>query len=214
MSTIWEASWPLCVPVLSDGIVTLRAHVDADLDDVLAMSLDPATVQWTEVPQESTMDSTRHFVFDVIPRGWADGSNRGWAIEAHDPALGAGRFAGNIDIRGHGNADIGFALHPWARGRGLMHRAIRLAGEWAFGHADIDQIRWKSHAGNDSSWQVAAAAGFEFTGTVRAGITHRGQTYDAWTAVLLPLRRRSGLRLHAEPNNEHDQTGHGQTGPH
>ena len=34
-------SWPLSVPVLSDGVVTLRAHTPADVDAMLEMAAGP-----------------------------------------------------------------------------------------------------------------------------------------------------------------------------
>jgi RimJ/RimL family protein N-acetyltransferase len=37
-----------------------------------------------------------------------------------------GRFAGSVDLRfdGIGGAEVGFGLAPWARGKGVMTRAL------------------------------------------------------------------------------------------
>src|SRR5690625_6680877 len=107
-----ELDWPLCVPVLSDGVVTLRAHTEADLAAMLEMSQDRLMTFWTSVPDPATLADTRQFAFEVVPAGWRDGSNRVWAIEAVDPATGQGRYCGNVDLRGE---QIGRA--PW-RGTG------------------------------------------------------------------------------------------------
>ncbi len=114
MSVTGELSWPLSVPVLSDGVVTLRAHTHADVDDMLAMCRELDALRWTSIPLDSTRESVEDYAFAVVPRGWDEEIHRGWAIEVE------GRFAGNIDVRGAPIADIGFVLHPWARGRGLM----------------------------------------------------------------------------------------------
>ena len=41
---------PPWAPTLTDGVVTLRAHRPADVDDVLAQGRDPVMQRWTTVP--------------------------------------------------------------------------------------------------------------------------------------------------------------------
>lgn len=151
---------------------------------MLEMTRDPLMARWTSVPEDATIDDTRQFLFDVVPCGWSDGSNRVWAIEATDPASHQGRYCGNVDLRGQHLAEIGFALHPWARGRGWASRAVRLVTEWAFAHTEITEISWKSQVGNTGSLRVAQACGFTFYGTVPGGMRHRDAVIDAWLAVL------------------------------
>lgn len=172
--------WPLNVPVLSDGVVTIRAHLPTDLDDMVEMSTDPEMVRWTAIPDPYTRAMSEQFAFTVIPRGWEDGSHRGWAIEAVDDD-GRARFAGNVDIRSKPIADIGFALHPWARGRGLMSRAVRLAVDWALSEGNVDIVHWRSHVGNEASLRVAHATGFTLHGTTPGMLLERGRVLDAWT---------------------------------
>lgn len=172
--------WPLTVPVLHDGVVTLRAHTPADIDAMVQMSTDPEMVRWTAIPTPYTRDMSEQFAFTVIPRGWDDGSHRGWAIEATDDA-GRSRFAGNIDVRQRPIADIGFALHPWARGRGVMARAVRLAVDWALSEGGVEIVHWRAHVGNVASLRVAHSTGFTLHG-ITPGILHeRGRVLDAWT---------------------------------
>lgn len=172
--------WPLNVPVLSDGEVTIRAHVPTDLDAMVEMSTDPDMVRWTAIPDPYTRSMSEQFAFTVIPRGWEDGSHRGWAIEAVDDD-GRSRFAGNVDIRSKPIADIGFALHPWARGRGIMARAVRLAVDWSLSEGGVDIVHWRSHVGNEASLRVAHATGFTLHGTTPGMLLERGQVLDAWT---------------------------------
>ncbi len=112
------------------------------------------------------------------PRGWDEGTNRIWAIEAE------GRFAGNVDIRQGPIGDIGFALHPWARGKGLMARAVRLAVDWAFNEGGIEIVHWRSHVGNEASLRIAHATGFTMHGTTPGILLERGEVLDAWTASI------------------------------
>ncbi len=174
-------TWPLSVPVLSDGVVTLRAHTPADIDDMLEMALDPVTVQNTAVPVPNTREDTETYAFTVVAGGWDAGTHLGWAIEAEE--RGRPRFAGNVDIRGGKPiTDIGYALHPWARGRGLMVRAVRLAVDWAFSEAGVEIVHWHSHVGNASSLRVAHQTGFTLHAVIPGLLHERGRVLDAWTA--------------------------------
>jgi RimJ/RimL family protein N-acetyltransferase len=170
-------SWPLSVPVLSDGVVTLRAHTPADIDDMLEMCRDPEALRWTSIPLDSTRESVEHYAFTVVAGGWDSGNHFGWAIEVE------GRFAGNVDVRGDGPiADVGFVLHPWARGRGLMVRAVRLATDWAFVDGGVEIVHWRANVGNVGSLRVAHAAGFTLHGVTPGAVQQRELVVDAWTA--------------------------------
>ncbi|MBC7630193.1 GNAT family N-acetyltransferase [Aeromicrobium sp.] len=175
--------WPMNVPVLSDGLVTLRAHVPSDIDDMLEMSMDPVMIRWTAIPIPPTREHSEQFALTIIPKGWNDGTLRSWAIKATDDD-GRSRFAGNIDIRQSPIADIGFALHPWARGRGVMAAAVRLAVDWAFAEGGIEIVHWRSHVGNEASLRVAHATGFTLHGTTPGILYERGRVLDAWTGSI------------------------------
>lgn len=170
--------WPMNVPVLSDGVVTLRAHVPGDIDDMLEMAHDPDMIRWTAIPTPHTREMSEHFAFEHIPAAWNKGASRHWAIEVD------GRYAGSVDIRQEPIADIGFALHPWARGSGAMTRAVRLANDWVLTSTGVEIIHWRAHVGNESSLRVAHAAGFTLHGTTPGILHERGQVLDAWTASI------------------------------
>lgn len=173
--------WPLSVPVLSDGVVTLRAHTPADVGAMHEMSVDPDMVRWTAIPTPNTREMSEEFALAIIPRGWDEGINHVWAIEAND-ADGRARYAGNVDVRGVPIADIGYALHPWARGRGWMTRAVRLATDWTLMYAQVEIVHWRAHPGNIASLRVAHQAGFSLHGLVPGILHERGRVLDAWTA--------------------------------
>jgi ribosomal-protein-alanine N-acetyltransferase len=175
--------WPLTVPVLHDGVVTLRAHVPSDVDPMVELATDPETVRWTSIPAPYHRAMSEQFAFTVIPRGWDDGTHRGWAVEATDDE-GRSRFAGNVDVRQRPIADIGFVLHPWARGRGIMARAVRLAVDWALTEGGVEIVHWRSRVGNEGSLRVAQATGFTLHGTTPGMLHERGRVLDAWTGSI------------------------------
>ena len=193
--------WPLTVPVLTDGVVTLRAHTHDDVDPMLEMAQDEQMQRWTAIPVPHTREQSEEFALSVVPRGWDEGTARGWAIEVEDDE-GRARYAGNIDVRGNGVADIGFALHPWARGRGVMVAAVQLAVDWAFSEGVAEVVHWRAHVGNEASLRVAHRAGFTLHGTTPGLLWERGRAVDAWTASIrfgdAPLPRTRWLESFVE----------------
>lgn len=187
-----ELRWPLSVPALSDGTVTLRAHTPADIDDLLVMANDPQMGRWTSVVQPHTREMSEEFALAAIPRDWDAGTARCWAIEAAGDD-GRPRFAGNLSLRGTAITEIGFALHPWARGRGLMVRAVRLAVDWALTDGGTEIVHWKAHIGNEASLRVAHRTGFTLHAPIPGSLHEKNRVIDAWTGSIrfgdVPLPR-------------------------
>jgi RimJ/RimL family protein N-acetyltransferase len=168
-------------PTLTDGTVTLRAHREDDVEDAYEQCQDPLSQQWTTVPMPYTRDDARAFVTELMPRGWADGSSWGFAVEVD------GRYAGTVELRdeGEGRAEVAFGSHPWVRGRGLMERAVRLLVDWGFETQDVEVMIWRANKGNWASRRLAWNLGFTMEGTIRKALPHRGELRDAWVGTLL-----------------------------
>ena len=165
-------------PERTDGVVTLRAFRPDDIDEMVVMGRDPDTVRYTSIPHPYERAHAEEWVAEP-------GKDRStvacWAIEAEDG--GRPRFAGCVDLRGH-PPEIGFVLAPWARGRGHMARAVRLATRWAFAEAGLPVVHWRAQAGHFASWRVAHACGFAFHGELPLAIPQRSTLRDAWQASL------------------------------
>jgi len=177
--------WPEDVPELSDSSVRLRAHREDDLNAIVEMCRDPISKKWAaNVPDPYGPADAESFLRDVIAPGWKSETARGWAIEATDET-GNLRYAGNVDIRGVRDATIGFVLHPWARGHGVMSSAVRQALQWSFAEAGIELVTWMAQVGNVASRRVAWASGFTFRGTMPRVLRCAGPVADAWIATVV-----------------------------
>jgi len=178
------------VPVLSDGVVTLRALRESDLGtgapgehSVLAQARDPEMTGWTTVPTPYTERDARFFL-GLHGQGWLSGGNRGWAVA--DAATDD--FLGSLDLRPRSDdaADLGFGLGSWATGRGVMTRAVLLALGWAFDPAGlaVRTVGWQANVGNWRSRRVAWRCGFRGFETVRDLCEQRGRSVDGWIATV------------------------------
>ena len=189
-----HASGQTPVPLLTDGTVTLRRHTRADVDRIVEQSRDESSLRWTTVPRDYTSAHAVEFL-EQIARSWVDpGGTRSWAIEITGEG-GDPQFAGTIDVRpgaSWDHASLGFGLHPAARGRGAMSRAVRLVAAHAFEHGlwgrPLNRLHWGAIAGNWPSRRVAWATGFAFHGTLPGTdadpVDPDGPALDSWHASL------------------------------
>ncbi|MBW3086792.1 hypothetical protein KEM60_03021 [Austwickia sp. TVS 96-490-7B] len=160
-------AFPDNVPMLSDGVVRLRALTSDDLPRVVEQCQDLDSLRYTTVPRPYSDEHAKAFLTKVAT-DW-DRQDQGattlnWAVEE---ISSPGTYYGSIELRttGHATCEVGFLLHPHGRGRSLMSRAVRLAQAEAV-RRGVTTIIWRAVAGNLASWRVAWSCGFT------APITH------------------------------------------
>lgn len=169
----------LAGPTLAGGGVALRPHREEDLDRIVEQCRDPLMQRWTGVPVRYQRKHARAFLAGRAA-GWLDGSQLSFAISWE------GEFAGSLELRplAAGAADIGYALHPQARGRHVGSTALRLALAWAFQSLGLEVVHWRAAVGNWPSRRLAWAVGFQVEGTVRGLLAVRDERVDAWVGSL------------------------------
>ena len=176
-------SFPDDVPLLTDGVVTLRAHRPDDVFAVLEQCTDPLSQRWTTVPVPYSRADAVRFVTEVVPSEWGRGR---WAFAVEAPDHGVPRYCGTVELRDDGGhrAEIAYGAHPWARGRGLVQRALRLLLAWGFDVQGVRTVVWWANAGNWASRRTAWKLGFSCDGTVRGYLPQRGELLDGWVGTL------------------------------
>jgi RimJ/RimL family protein N-acetyltransferase len=164
---------------LTDGPdLVLRPPLPRDVNDIVAQCRDPEFQRWTRVPVPYHQSDAEGFLKRVA-EGWR-------ANVAVFAIVYEGRFAGSVELRfdGVGGAEVGFGLAPWARGTGVMTRALRQVLAWGFEHPNIQVVYWRAQVGNWPSRRVATRCGFRMDGTVQGLLEQRGERRDAWIGSL------------------------------
>ena len=130
-----------------------------------AMS-DPAVLRFTRTP-------------DPVPPGWLmewiagfDGQHRAaWAVMDGDDFVGYA-VTGPID-REALEVELGYAVVPDARGRGIATEVLRRLSEWAFAQGMM-RVTALVSVENSASSRVAQKVGYTYEGVLRS-VHHRGE---------------------------------------
>ena len=181
---------PLAVPdpPLTDGVVALREFRDGDVDAMVRACSDPFIVRYCGgIPQPYGPEQARAWLA-THPHGRRAGIEMPLCIaDAQDDELLGATGLHRIEWDHH-RVETGYWVAPWARGRGVASRALRLVAEWTLDELAFGRIHLYTETDNDASQAVARAAGFEHEGCLRSFLEIRGERHD----VHVFSRTRSG----------------------
>jgi len=167
------SSVDLLTEVVRTGRLVLRPHRPDDVDAVHRATQDPESQRWlTAAPVPYTVEDARRFVEEKAARERSDGLGLPVAVEAD------GEFAGNAGIHfrpGRLGPEIGYAIAPWARGRGYATEVARALADWALDHGAA-RVHLYVDVRNTPSLAVARRAEFVQEGVVRGCLEYRDGT--------------------------------------
>jgi RimJ/RimL family protein N-acetyltransferase len=155
-------------------VPTTSAHA-AGMHDLVG---DPDVLRFTRVPDPPPPD----FVDSWLRRyedGRRDGTREAFAIE--EPS--SGRFLGIAVApsikREERTAELGYVIHPDARGRGVATAALSWLTEWGFRELDAIRLELVISTENPASKRVAEHNGYRYEGTLRSLFVVPGRWEDA-----------------------------------
>ena len=162
-------------PVLTDGVVTLRAPRPDDVEGQIERNLD-------DPDRGRDAEDARRWITYGITEAWAKRERLVFVIEYNGRYAGTGSLQPDVD----GNAWVHYGLSQWARGAGLASRAVRLLLDFGFTACGFHVVRWWARVGNWPSRRVAWATGFHLGETIPGMAEERGRVVDAWTGWIGP----------------------------
>ena len=140
--------------------VRLVPLTDEHVPALLETMRDPDVLRFTRTPHP-------------MPDGWLDGwlarydgeRQAAFAILEGDRFVGYA-VTGPIDREGL-EVELGYAISPWARGRGVATETLRQLTVWAFGEGML-RVTALVSVGNPASSRVVAKVGYTFEGVLRS----------------------------------------------
>ena len=161
------------VPTLRGVRCVLRRFTESDVAAVVAACSDPVTQHWLgALPRPYTVAAALGYI-QSREEEHAGGRGIYWAAADPDTDECVGSF-GLMDIdRTTGSGEIGYWVHPDARGRGVATEATGLivrhaAVPAADGGLGLRLVTLRAATGNTASQRVAERAGFRRAGVWRA----------------------------------------------
>jgi len=154
-------------PVVEDDLALFRRF----LTEPFLIGLDWAGFRDAQAP-------ARRFAED----GYLGAANGRLMVEVEQEGAAAG-FVSYLEGRYSGMAsywEIGIALLPEWRGRGIGWRAQAMLCDYLFSHSPAQRIQAATHAENVAEQRSLVKAGFQQEGLVRAGVFRAGQWRDGY----------------------------------
>jgi RimJ/RimL family protein N-acetyltransferase len=151
-------------PVIETERLRLRGHDTGDFADCVAMWADPEVVRYT-IREPST--SQRTWLRILAYRGhWALLGFGYWAVQERDSGryigeLGFADFKRAINPSLDGMPELGWALCPWAHGKGYATEALKAAVAWGDAHFEGLRTVCIIHRDNQRSFRVAEKLGYD-----------------------------------------------------
>jgi RimJ/RimL family protein N-acetyltransferase len=160
---------------LTDGVVTLRAPDDRDVDSLLAACSDPEIVRFTRVPTPYRRADAESFI-----RQSREGFARGDALAFVIAAANTGNLVGTISLGDHGRGvgEVGYWVRKEDRRLGYASRATRLVAEWGIRTLQLARVELHAFPDNVASQRVAEKAGFQREGLLRSYREIRNERRD------------------------------------
>lgn len=156
------------VPTIAHGGLVLRPWRDDDAAAVLDLAADPEARSWSA--------SLRTVRTEAEAREWITSRRAHDRIDWAACATSTGAVAGRVGLHHFaeedGKAEIGYAVWPAFRGRGVATAMVEAATRHAFDGLGLSRVVLLHAVGNPASCRVAGRCGFVFEGVERAAFDH------------------------------------------
>ena len=149
----------------------------SDVPELLELVGDDAIKEFTLVPTDAGESFVRSWIRGYED-GWRGGTRAGFVVRA----VGDGGFLGfasmfRLDLPAR-EAEIGYAIAPSARGRGVAGRALALLTRWGIDDLGLERLELRIAVTNPASERVAARGGYLREGVLRRVHFKEGRRVD------------------------------------
>jgi RimJ/RimL family protein N-acetyltransferase len=148
-------------------VIRLEPLAAEHLSLLRALVADPAMQRFTRVPVPTPPEFPERWLAGYVA-GREDGTRIGFAVVDGDTDEPLGvAFAPTIEPE-TATAELGYAVLPGARGRGVATAALHLLTEWALSELGAERLELRISVDNAASKRVAERCGYVREGVLRS----------------------------------------------
>ncbi|MBK1663443.1 GNAT family N-acetyltransferase [Rhodospirillum rubrum] len=153
--------------ILTTGRLVLRPFRFSDATAIVAYASAPDFIRFLPIPL-ATPERAADFVAQRVREGQPDGLGD-WHFVVQRQGGGAPVGAVRLGLRDEENrqGDVGYVLHPAARGQGLATEAVRGLLDFGFRLLGLERIWASADVDNRASWRVMERVGMRREGVSR-----------------------------------------------
>jgi RimJ/RimL family protein N-acetyltransferase len=166
-------------------VIRLALFGDGHLPDFAALARDAAVLRFTRFPADPPPDFAERWLA-TYEQHRATGTREAFAI-LEDGAFVGFAVAVGIDETTK-TVELGYAVAPHARGRGVASETLRQLSDWALARG-MERLELHIGHANEGSKRVAARAGYVREGLMRSVYFKDGLREDTELWSLLPADR-------------------------
>lgn len=183
-------------PTLTTPRLILRAFQPVDAPSLFQAASNPKVTKYTLWDHHPTVDTSLFFINDYVRNKYLLAEPDPFALcLKENPEVVIGAIGAHWAERKSLCMEMGFWLGESYWGRGLTTEAAKTLLRWLFDTYTLERVQAHCLSENAGSGRVLEKAGFQYEGTARSQLLHRGRFWDLrWYAVL-----RKDLQL--EPND-------------
>jgi RimJ/RimL family protein N-acetyltransferase len=164
-------------PPLADDVIQLEPLTQTDLPELLALAADDAVRAFTLIPTGADAGFISGWIARY-ERGWLDATCAGFvARDILERGFLAFASIVQLDLEAR-EGELGYAVAPAARGRGVARRSVGLLTRWGFDQLGLIRLVLDIDVANPASEQVARRAGYRLEGIRRSAYFKEGRRAD------------------------------------
>lgn len=179
------------LPTIEGDGVRLRAITEGDVEELYRLFSDPGVTRHMSIPTLGSRDDAKRMLREIDAHFRSHSLYQWGVVEPGGPLCGTVTLAG-LDAA-HRRAEIGFALAPAVRGRGLMTRAVAAVLDFGYARMRLHRIEADVSPDNAASVRLLENLGFRREGLLRERWLVGGEKQDSLMLGLLAGDRTEGI---------------------
>lgn len=175
-------------PILETERLKLRAITEEDAPEIFFLRSDASVLKYLDRHPETGIDQTKIFI-NLIGENAKNAEGIFWGITLKKSNTVIGTICYWNIQKQHYRSEIGYALHPSYRGKGIMHEAMNAVLHYGFEKMKLHSVEANVNPSNEASMKLLEKNGFVREAYFRENYFFDGSFLDSAVYSLLASKK-------------------------